>query len=74
MSLTIDTSAIEAALRRDPIVSFETPFGRVILDPSLPEGTAEFRDPITGKVLARIVNIGREHPDAHPILGMHCRR
>lgn len=28
------------------------------VDESLPEGTAEFRDPLTGRVVGRITNIG----------------
>jgi hypothetical protein len=38
MITTIDTSAIEAALRRDPEDSIDTPLGKVTLDRSLPEG------------------------------------
>lgn len=38
------------------------------IDNTLPPDVAEFRDPRTGEVLCRIVNIGKpeKHPDEHP--------
>lgn len=37
------------------------PFGlQMFVDPSLPEDTMEFRDGVTGRVLGKIINVGRE--------------